>query len=144
MMKRLSRRVDREGGDRAIWIFIGNRLRARRRHLRLAICGVAENLGIDPEEYEQYESGVELAPAQLIAKIADLFGVPMLWFLQDAVREQRTANRAEASGPRHGYRVATVEDRIGFLAASFRQLDLEGQQHLLAIAAELCRHNRKQ
>jgi hypothetical protein len=35
--------------------------------------------------------------------------------------------------------VATLEERAEFLAASFRKLDLEGQQHLLAIASALSR-----
>jgi hypothetical protein len=36
-----------------------------------------------------------------------------------------------------------LEDRMRFLAESFRKLDLEGQQHLLAIAGALIQTSGK-
>jgi hypothetical protein len=43
------------------------------------------------------------------------------------------------ASPHEAYRVATLEERVEFLADSFRKLDLEGQQHLLALAGALSR-----
>jgi hypothetical protein len=41
------------------------------------------------------------------------------------------------------YRVTTLEERVNFLAESFKKLDLEGQQQLLALAMALCQSNRE-
>jgi hypothetical protein len=41
------------------------------------------------------------------------------------------------------YRVTTLEQRVNFLAESFKKLDLEGQQQLLALALALCQSNRE-
>ena len=126
-------------------MLVGDRLRARRIHLGLAITSVAEGLGIEPRAYEEYEAGVVQAPASLLAEIANLLDIPVLWFFQDIVGrggEDERATPCLASPP--SYRVATMDERILFLAESFRNLDLEGQQHLLAIAAALSRSKQQQ
>jgi hypothetical protein len=47
----------------------------------------------------------------------------------------------EQAAPHQGaarcFRVTTVEERVRFLADSFRQLDLDGQQRLLNLAGDL-------
>jgi hypothetical protein len=64
--------------------------------------------------------------------------VRVFFFFQDIDFGDESASDVAASS--HGaYRVATLEERAEFLAASFRKLDLEGQQHLLAIASALSR-----
>ena len=103
---------------------------------------VAEELGITRSEYEGYESACAQAPAFLLSQLADLFGVPVPWFFEDALPREDDDGSA-CSGSQRTYRIATVEERVQFLAESFRQLDLEGQQHLLAVARALCRSNRK-
>jgi len=70
----------------------------------------------------------------------------MLWFFQDITfekeRTQTTLPTAE-SGADGVYWVATLEERMSFLADSFCQLDLEGQQHLIAIVGALTRSRGK-
>jgi transcriptional regulator with XRE-family HTH domain len=141
MVKRLVRGVHGEARDDSIWIAVGERLRTRRSDLGLSADSVAEELGIAPDAYADYESGAREAPALVLAEIASLYGVPVLWLFQDVVgrKQEHRLAAPRSSGPAPSYRVATVDERVGYLAECFRKLDLEGQQHLLAIAAELTR-----
>ena len=80
--------------------------------------------------------------------LADLFEVPLVWFFQDIGQNDTNDNHAEQDDDAEReaglvvYRVATIEHRIAALVESFRQLDFEGQQHLLAISRELSRPAR--
>jgi transcriptional regulator with XRE-family HTH domain len=136
--KRLVRALPTDARVRTISALVGRRLRARRTHLGLAIVNVAKALGIAPSVYKGYEAGTEQAPALLLADIAELYGRPVLWFFQDvaALEEENRQIGGCCNSPRV-YRVATVEQRVHFLIKSFQTLDLEGQQHLIAIAAAL-------
>ena len=129
----------------SIWVLVGNRLRARRSDLGLATESVAKALGVEPNVYERYEAGSEQAPALLLAEMAQLFGVPLVWLFQDATPfdayEEAQSSAIPGSAP--VYRIATLEERVEFMVDWFRKLDFEGQQHLLAIAAALSEGNRK-
>lgn len=142
MTKRLVHRPERYLPQRVLWIMVGRRLRARRIELGYEVDHVADELGISPSVYDHYEAGSDQAPALLLARLADLFVVPVLWFFKDMCASEEDGAPA-CLGPPRSYRIATVDERIGFLAASFRELDLEGQQYLLAIADALGRSNRK-
>lgn len=139
MIKRLMVKP-RDGGleadpcGSAIWIVVGRRLRHRRTQLGFDIDHVATNAGISPSVYEGYELGVHQTPVLLLAQIADLFGVPVVWFFEDVGFDAEAVARSDSPAV---YTVATVEQRIQALADSFRKLDLEGQQHLLAISGAL-------
>src|SRR5215475_6144184 len=125
-----------------LWRRVGERIRRRRVHLGFSNKRLADELGIDPSAYDAYEAGRDQAPARMLSQIAELLGVSVLWFFQDITFEEETT---EADAPRPGgvYRVATLEDRMRFLSDSFRKLDLEGQQHLIAIAGALTQSSRK-
>ena len=129
---------------RSIRILIGSRLQARRNHLGFTIDGVAEELGIEPSAYETYEAGEEHAPALVLGGVADLFGVPVFWFFQDVFAVDVEDEQPADGGDRpRVYRVATLEERLGFLGDAFRTLDLEGQQQVLATATALRPSNPK-
>jgi len=117
-------------------------MRARRAHLGLSSRWLADELGIDPHAYDAYEVGREQAPAWVLGQIAELLGVSVLWFFQDITFEADNSG-TNASQPGSVYRVATLEDRMRFLADSFQKLDLEGQQHLIAIAGALSQRSGK-
>jgi transcriptional regulator with XRE-family HTH domain len=121
-----------------VWKLVGRRLHARRTELGLAVDLVADEINTAPTVYESYEAGDAQTPAELLAEMARLFGVPVLWFFQDVVSQAEIAGDREADleGP-HVYRIATVEQRLHFLTESFCKLDLEGQQYLLAIVGAL-------
>jgi transcriptional regulator with XRE-family HTH domain len=121
-----------------LWLRIGDRLRSRRTHLGLTTSSVAQELGIDPQAYEAYEAGTEQTPALLLTQIAEVFSVPVFWFFQDVAFEAADAQPSLKGA----YRVATLEERMLFLTDSFRKLDLEGQQHLLAVAGALAQTSR--
>src|SRR5262245_45061778 len=125
-----------------LWRCVGERIRNRRVHLGFSNKMLADALGIDPSAYDAYEAGGEQAPARILSQIAELLGVPVLWVFQDVTLEEEAAEAA-ASRPGGVYRVATLEERMGFLAESFRKLDLEGQQHLIAIAGALTKTSGK-
>jgi len=125
-----------------LWRGIGERVRARRTHLGFTKQRLADTLGIELRAYDAYEAGVEEAPAWVLTQLADLLGVSMLWFFQDVTLEEESTQTGEP--PTAGiYCVATFEERMSFLADSFCKLDLEGQQHLLAIAGALTRNSGK-
>jgi len=102
---------------------------------------VARALGITPSAYAAHEAGLALTPAAL-ARIAELFGVPVLTFFQDVAIESE-GDRVAAARPGGVYRVATIEERLQWLSGAFRRLDLDGQRQLLALAGSLARGAQK-
>lgn len=128
---------------RPIWLLVGERMRARRMQRGLAVHRVAEALGISRATYVSYESGQTQVSALLLTQLAEFLGVPLVWFFHDtSLPEEEGCDGFGVSPPT--YRVATFEQRVDVLADSFRRLDLEGQQHLLAIADALCKSNAKE
>ena len=138
MKVRLERCAPTETRGGTLWVHIGRRLQFRRTELGLSVNEVARQLGIAPRVYKALEEGVERAPASLLGQIAELFRIRVFWFFQDVEFGDESASEAPAS-PHGVYRVATLEERVEYLADSFRRLDLEGQQHLLALASALSR-----
>ena len=128
---------------RAIWPPVGQRIRARRLQCRHSVHRVAKELGISPDLYLSYELGETQVPALLLTQLAEFLSVPVIWFLQDGSLPEREGGHVCRVSP-PTYRVATFEQRVDVLAGSFRKLDVEGQQHLLAVAAALCRTNAKE
>ena len=123
----------------AVWVAVGRRLRRTRTQLGYSVDHVAQWAGTPVETYESYENGAPI-PAALLAQVADLFGMPLVRFFEGVCRDDAREDDAEeeaAAGP-VVYRVATAEHRIAALVESFRKLDFEGQQHLLAISRALC------
>jgi transcriptional regulator with XRE-family HTH domain len=118
-------------GGCAICKLVGRRLRTRRTELGLAVDRVAEKIDIAARKYEGYEAGDAQTPAMLLAKMASLFGVPVLWFFQGVVC------RVEIGDDPTSDFEGTMEQRLHFLTESFRELDLEGQQYLLTIIGTL-------
>jgi transcriptional regulator with XRE-family HTH domain len=132
----------------AVWMTVGRRLQRQRTGLGYSVDRVAHWAAVPAETYESYENGAPI-PAALLAQVADLFEVPLVWFFQgvEADDSHRDRTDQEEDGGRQAgpaiYQVATIEHRIAALAESFRKLDFEGQQHLLAISRELSRAARK-
>jgi transcriptional regulator with XRE-family HTH domain len=121
----------------ALWRHIGQRLRLRRTQLGLSVEAVARKLAITPQVYEQYESGQLQTPAMLLNDAAQLFQLPVTWFFQDlSTGEPAEESAAEEEGV---FSVATDDERVQTLTDYFRNLDLEGQQHLLLVARTLFR-----
>ena len=138
MKVRLDRCAPAEPHGRTLWVRIGGRLQSRRTELGLTVSEVARVLAIAPRAYKALEEGIERVPASILGQIAELFRVRVFFFFQDIdLGDERACD--VAASPHGAYRVATLEERVEFLADAFRKLDLEGQQHLLALASALSR-----
>jgi transcriptional regulator with XRE-family HTH domain len=122
----------------AVWVAVGRRLQRRRTELGFSVARVAQWAAIPVQAYEDYESGAPI-PAALLAQLADLYGTPLVWFFEGVGDDDAEEGEPPRSAEPAVYRVATLEHRIQALADSFRKLDFEGQQHLLALSRALCR-----
>jgi transcriptional regulator with XRE-family HTH domain len=126
----------------AVWTAVGRRLQRRRIEMGLSAARVAQRAGVPVPTYEGYENGAPI-PAALLAQVAELLDIPLVWFFEGVAGDE-VETRAAAPGAEPAvYRVATLEQRIEALADAFRQLDFEGQQHLLAISRALCQSSAR-
>jgi transcriptional regulator with XRE-family HTH domain len=127
----------REGGD-TVWSSVGRRLASRRAELGLSAERVADGAGISAADYLDCENGMPI-PAFLLGELAELLDCSVTWFFEGLV-DPAAIDGAGAPEPAAAtYKVATVEHRLQALTDSFRKLDFEGQQHLLAISRALTR-----
>jgi transcriptional regulator with XRE-family HTH domain len=135
----LSQRVGATGARAgAVWTGVGRRLQRRRAELAYGAGHVARSIGVAEDDYEAYEAGAPIE-ARLLAQVADLFDVPVVWFFQDVAHEEPAEREDGPAGEPVVYTVATMEHRAQALVDCFRSLDLESQQHLLAISMALSR-----
>lgn len=138
MIKQLNRGPKISPHGHSLWAFVGRRLKTRRTQLGLSIDDVADELAIPSRVYESYETGEAQTPALLLNQMANLFGVPLMWFFQDFDAEEDREIAADNDLERT-FTVATPEERAKALTDCFNGLDFEGQQQLLAIAKALSR-----
>ena len=107
---------------------------------------VAGRIGVTTAVYRDYESASARIPALLLSRLADLYEVPVVWFCQEiALHPADDADlddAPEGTGEPCEFKVATMDQRVEALAESFRRLDLESQQRVLAIAGALSRPAR--
>ena len=132
--------ADPSGGS--VWLRVGRQLCRRRIQLGFDVDYVASHLEVSPAIYQGYEGGIQ-APAFMLSQIADLFGVPVVSFFQDVVREVADSEDTDTAQPAV-YRVATPEYREQVLTECFRGLDLEDQQYLLALSKALSKAKARQ
>lgn len=125
----------REGG---VWGAVGRRLALRRTELGLSVDRVADGVGIAADDYRDYERGAPI-PALRLGEIADLLDRSVPWFFEAIANQRASDSEEDRDVEPVVYKVATVEHRIQALTESFRKLDFEGQQHLLAISRALSR-----
>lgn len=131
-------RAGAHGSD--VWGTIGRRLALRRTELGYSADRIAAAVGIAVEDYMDYENGAAI-PAFLLGEISDLLDRSVTWFFEGVAPQGAPHGEGESNSQPITYKVATVEHRIQALTESFRQLDFEGQQHLLAISRALSRAN---
>jgi hypothetical protein len=135
IMKPAGERAKAGAGGSEVWGAVGRRLALRRTELAYSPGRVAHGVGIAVEDYKDYERGAPI-PAFLLGEIADLLDRSVTWFFEGI-------SQAEVEGDANAeavtYKVATIEHRIQALTDSFRKLDFEAQQHLLAISRALSR-----
>jgi transcriptional regulator with XRE-family HTH domain len=140
IMKRAATGAKADALGRDVWSTIGRRLALRRAEVGFGADRVAAGVGITVEEYRGYESGAPI-PAFLLGEIADLLDRSVTWFFEGVAPQGAPEGEGVPNAQPVTYKVATVEHRIQALTESFRKLDFEGQQHLLAISRALSRAN---
>jgi transcriptional regulator with XRE-family HTH domain len=140
--RQIMKPAERAGGAgcSAVWRAVGRRLALRRTELGYRADRVADEVGIAAGDYRDYENGAPI-PAFLLGEIANLLGRSVTWFFEGVDHQEAPDSEGEAGREPVTYQVATVEHRIQALTESFRKLDFEGQQHLLALSRALCRAN---
>jgi transcriptional regulator with XRE-family HTH domain len=114
-----------------IWLHLGSRIRFRREQLGIAITKAVTHLGVALQTYREYEAGERLIPANQLAELAELFGVPVFYFFEDL---QVGDDKSMVPKPNSAFAVATETDRIATLIEDYQNLDFEHQQHLLQVA----------
>jgi transcriptional regulator with XRE-family HTH domain len=140
VIKPLRGKVEANACSGMVWAGVGSQLRRRRTELGLGSDDVARCVGIPEVSYEGYETGAAI-PASVLTQIADLFDIPVIWFFQGIGHDEPKTRGDAGAASSSVYTVATEEYRVQALADSFRKLDLEGQQHLLAISMALSNAN---
>src|SRR5262245_65439865 len=106
MIKQFAQRPRQQGAGAAagsdvgsaVWVTVGRRLQSRRTGLGYGVDHVAEWAAIPAETYESYERGAPI-PAALLAQIADLFGIPLVWFFQGVGQNDAEEDDAAEAEP---------------------------------------------
>ena len=144
MSKQLRQCLTISSRGRPVWAAVGRQIRTRRARLGIDANRVALELSISPSTYEKYESGSKQIPALQLSQIAGLLGVHVASFFKDVDFDMEDGEVATSTAAHTVFRVATEEHRVRVLADTFRSLDWEGQQYLLAIAGALSQAFTKQ
>jgi len=126
------------GGGSAAWSIVGSRLQGCRIELGLSAEQVAVVLGIPSGVYAGYEQGVSPMPALELAQIANLFRVPVRWFVRDlAVHDEKASKHRACSDASDAFNVAAVEQSVRELSEGFLELDRDDLQRFFVKAAAL-------
>ncbi len=95
-------------------IFIGKRLREKRRKLGLTLAQVGESLGVSHQQIQKYEQGQTRASAAILHQIAQMYGVNLQFFVQGYVslymRHEKRASNVIFHDPNKTLHVLLVED----------------------------------
>ncbi|MBW9052620.1 helix-turn-helix domain-containing protein [Rhizobium mesosinicum] len=63
--------------------YVGSRVRARRKVLRLSQVGLAERIGVTFQQIQKYEKGTNRIGAGRLQSIAETLGVPVQFFFEN-------------------------------------------------------------
>ena len=77
-------------------VFVGARVRFRRKELGLSQGKLAEKLGITFQQVQKYEKGVNRVGASRLADMARILNVPVSYFFEDAERSDASEGSAAA------------------------------------------------
>jgi transcriptional regulator with XRE-family HTH domain len=78
-------------------VFVGARVRFRRKELGLSQGKLAEKLGITFQQVQKYEKGVNRVGASRLADMARILSVPVSYFFEDAERSDASEGAASMS-----------------------------------------------
>jgi transcriptional regulator with XRE-family HTH domain len=137
MEEHLSRKPAAGPNRERLWAHLGRRIRLRREQLGMTGWTAANGMGVELQTYRGYEQGERLIPADQLAALAQLFGVPVFYFFDDLEKADPASDAAKGSAGEIGYAVATQTERIAILVEDYLKLDFARQQCLLVVARAL-------
>ena len=76
------RRIIKDEGPDPIDVFVGRRVRERRRHLGLSQTAVAEQLGVSFQALQRYEMGTNRVAASTLFRLCQALGVEPGYFFE--------------------------------------------------------------
>ena len=104
---------------------VGQRIRWRRRELKLSQEQLAELLSLTFQQVQKYEKGVNRVSAGRLFEIASVMGVPVNYFY-DGVEDQLTDDRhrfAEGASSDQGPRAPVLDAETLDLIAAFQKIE---------------------
>ncbi|WP_078706157.1 helix-turn-helix domain-containing protein [Bartonella sp. WD16.2] len=108
-------------------IFVGKKIRYRRRMLGMSQRTLADYLGISFQQIQKYEKGLNRVGAGRLKDIADIFGVPIAFFYP------KTATK-EGTSCHHDEIISSKEEYL--LLKSFRVLTSVKQKAILDLISD--------
>jgi transcriptional regulator with XRE-family HTH domain len=72
-------------------VYVGTRVRARRKQLSMSQTILADGLGVSFQQVQKYEKGTNRISAARLARIAEMLQVPVPYFYEGAPDSQRMA-----------------------------------------------------
>ncbi|KQV81468.1 helix-turn-helix transcriptional regulator [Rhizobium sp. Root1220] len=119
----------------AIDVYVGSRVRLRRKVIGMSQASLADSLGITFQQIQKYEKGVNRIGASRLQLIAEIFGVPVGFFFESEPGLSREAGaKAETD------EVAlfmTSKEGLALSKAFLAIEDANVRQKLLALARSL-------
>lgn len=118
----------------AVDVYVGGRVRLRRKALGMSQSNLAESLGITFQQIQKYEKGINRIGASRLQLIADIFAVPVGYFFENAAPSEMTGVRAESD---EIAQFITSKEGIALSKAFLAIEDANVRQKLLALARSL-------
>ena len=119
------------------WLAIAQRIRNRRVQLGFRKGALAAQLGVSMQQFEDMEAGRIEISSELLGRLSDALKVPVFYFFEDSLFG---AKAFESGQPEQ---TNTDEERLQSMVASFRKLDRDKQQYLLALATAMAQNVRE-
>ncbi|CDO47395.1 helix-turn-helix domain-containing protein [Bartonella henselae] len=69
-------------------IFVGKKIRFRRKMLKMSQKTLADHLKVSPQQIQKYETGLNRVSAGRLKEIADILSVPIAFFYADLFTQQ--------------------------------------------------------
>ncbi|WP_375634419.1 MULTISPECIES: helix-turn-helix domain-containing protein [unclassified Bartonella] len=72
-------------------IFIGKKIRLRRKMLKMSQKTLGQHLGVTFQQIQKYENGLNRVSAGRLMEISDILNVPIAFFYADIITKQQPA-----------------------------------------------------
>ncbi|MDM9625520.1 helix-turn-helix transcriptional regulator [Rhizobium sp. S152] len=118
----------------AVDVYVGGRVRQRRKALGMSQSNLAESLGITFQQIQKYEKGINRIGASRLQLIADIFAVPVGYFFENAAPSEMMGARAESD---EIAQFMSSKEGIALSKAFLAIEDANVRQKLLALARSL-------